>query len=114
MTPTKSSRRTLEEALRLSLQRQGAIARFGTRALAAVDLLALLQYAVEEVAMAVDAEYVKIMEYRPATSDLLVRAGVGWKDGDCRSRNAAGPHEVAARPSPSDQRTNPHHRYPTD
>ena len=28
---------------------------------------ALLQQAVEEVAMAVDAEYVKIMEYRPAT-----------------------------------------------
>lgn len=81
MTSSKSSRRTLEEALRLSLQRQGAIARFGTRALAAVDLPALLQYAVEEVAMAVDAEYVKIMEYRPATPDLLVRAGVGWKEG---------------------------------
>jgi two-component sensor histidine kinase len=77
----KSSRRTLEEALRLSLQRQGAIARFGTRALAAIDLPALLQYAVEEVAMAVDAEYVKIMEYRPDTPDLLVRAGVGWKEG---------------------------------
>jgi hypothetical protein len=33
------------------------------------------------VAMAVDAEYVKILEYRPATQDLLVRAGVGWKEG---------------------------------
>jgi two-component system, sensor histidine kinase PdtaS len=71
----------LGDALRLSLQRQGAIARFGTRALAALDLHALLQYAVEEVAMAVDAEYVKILEYRPATQDLLVRAGVGWKEG---------------------------------
>jgi two-component sensor histidine kinase len=71
----------LGDALRLSLQRQGAIARFGTRALAALDLQALLQYAVEEVAMAVDAEYVKILEYRPATQDLLVRAGVGWKEG---------------------------------
>lgn len=81
MTSTRSSRRTLEEALRLSLQRQGAIARFGTRALAAVDLPALLQYAVEEVAVAVDAEYVKIMEYRPATPDLLLRAGVGWREG---------------------------------
>jgi two-component system, sensor histidine kinase PdtaS len=81
VTSTKSSRKTLEEALRLSLQRQGAIARFGTRALAALDLQALLQQAVEEVAMAVDAEYVKIMEYRPATQDLMVRTGVGWKDG---------------------------------
>jgi two-component system, sensor histidine kinase PdtaS len=81
VTPTQSSRKTLEEALHLSLQRQGAIARFGTRALAVLDLQALLQYAVEEVAVVVDAEYVKIMEYRPATQDLLVRAGVGWKEG---------------------------------
>jgi two-component system, sensor histidine kinase PdtaS len=78
---TDTDNQKLGEDLRLSLQRQGAIARFGTRALAALDLEALLQYAVEEVAMAVDAEYVKIMEYRPATQDLLVRAGIGWKDG---------------------------------
>ena len=36
--PTNSGHETLEEALRLSLQRQGAIARFGTRALVAIDL----------------------------------------------------------------------------
>jgi hypothetical protein len=60
---TDSGNKRLEEALRLSLQRQGAIARFGTRALAALDLQALLQQAVEEVAMAVDAEYVKIMAW---------------------------------------------------
>ena len=78
---TSSSVERLEEALRRSLQRQGAIARFGTRALVALDFQALIQYAVEEVAMAVDAQYVKIMEYRPATQDLLVRAGIGWKEG---------------------------------
>jgi two-component system, sensor histidine kinase PdtaS len=78
---TDSGNTRLDEALRLSFQRQGAIARFGTRALAALDLQALLQYAVEEVAMAVDAEYVKILEYRTATQDLLVRAGIGWKEG---------------------------------
>ncbi|WP_246149078.1 sensor histidine kinase [Skermanella pratensis] len=31
--------------------------------------------------MALEVEYVKILEYRPATDDLLVRAGVGWKQG---------------------------------
>jgi two-component sensor histidine kinase len=79
--PAKAGRKTLEEALRRSLRRQGAIARFGTRALVAIDLDALLQQAVEEVAQSVDAEYVKIMEYRSGSKDLLVRAGVGWKDG---------------------------------
>ena len=58
--PAKVGRKTLEEALRRSLRRQGAIARFGTRALVAIDLDALLQQAVEEVAQSVDAEYVKI------------------------------------------------------
>jgi two-component sensor histidine kinase len=71
----------LETSLRRSLQRQAAIARFGTRALVAIDLDALLQQAVEEVALAVDAEYVKILEYCPVSKELLIRAGVGWKEG---------------------------------
>jgi two-component system, sensor histidine kinase PdtaS len=79
--PAKVGRKTLEEALRRSLRRQGAIARFGTRALVAIDLDALLQQAVEEVAQSVDAEYVKIMEYRSGSKDLMVQAGVGWKEG---------------------------------
>jgi hypothetical protein len=79
--PIKLDRKTLEQALRLSLRRQGAIARFGTRALVAIDLGTLLQQAVEEVAQSVDAEYVKIMEYRSGSKDLLVQAGVGWKEG---------------------------------
>jgi two-component sensor histidine kinase len=58
-----------------------AIARFGTRALVAIDLHALLQQAVEEVALAVNAEYVKILEYCPGSKELLIRAGVGWKEG---------------------------------
>jgi two-component system, sensor histidine kinase PdtaS len=71
----------LETSLRRSLQRQAAIARFGTRALVAIDLDALLQQAVEEVALAVSAEYVKILEYCPVSNVLLIRAGVGWKEG---------------------------------
>ena len=53
---TNSDIERLETALRRSLQRQAAIARFGTRALVAIDLDALLQQAVEEVALAVNAE----------------------------------------------------------
>lgn len=79
--PTEQQLRVVEDSLRRCLRRQGALARFGTRALAARDIPALLQHAVEEVVRAVDAEYVKILEYRPASNDLLVRAGCGWKDG---------------------------------
>jgi two-component sensor histidine kinase len=78
---TNSDIERLETALRRSLQRQAAIARFGTRALVAIDLDALLQQAVEEVALAVNAEYVKILEYCPGSKELLIRAGVGWKEG---------------------------------
>jgi two-component sensor histidine kinase len=78
---TNSDIERLETALRRSLKRQAAIARFGSRALVAIDLDALLQQAVEEVALAVNAEYVKILEYCPGSKELLIRAGVGWKDG---------------------------------
>jgi two-component system, sensor histidine kinase PdtaS len=78
---TNSDIERLETALRRSLQRQAAIARFGSRALVAIDLDALLQQAVEEVALAVNAEYVKILEYCPGSKELLIRAGVGWKEG---------------------------------
>src|SRR3954451_8527501 len=78
---TNSDIERLETALRRSLQRQAAIARFGTRVLVAIDLDALLQQAVEEVALAVNAEYVKILEYCPGSKELLIRAGVGWKEG---------------------------------
>ena len=77
---TNSGIERLETALRRSLQRQGAIARFGTRALVAIDLGTLLQQAVEEVALSVDAEYVQIMEYRSGSKDLMIRAGVGWTE----------------------------------
>ena len=78
---TNSDIERLETALRRSLQRQGAIARFGTRALVAIDLGTLLQQAVEEVALSVDAEYVKIMEYRSWFKGPAGPGRVGWKEG---------------------------------
>jgi hypothetical protein len=76
---TSSSVERLEEALRRSLQRQGAIARFGTRALVALDFQALIQYAVEEVAMAVDAQYVKIMDIVPLLRTFWCGRGSGGR-----------------------------------
>ncbi|MDA9497735.1 sensor histidine kinase [Bradyrhizobium sp. CCBAU 11357] len=46
-----------------------------------VDLHRFLNQAVVQVARAVEIHHVKILRYRPHSSDLLLVAGVGWKDG---------------------------------
>jgi two-component system, sensor histidine kinase PdtaS len=40
-----------------------------------------LDQAVLQIARAVEIHHVKILQYRPGTSDLLLVAGVGWKEG---------------------------------
>jgi two-component sensor histidine kinase len=45
------------------------------------DLNSFLNQTVVQVARAVEIHQVKILQYRPQTSDLLVVAGVGWKEG---------------------------------
>jgi two-component sensor histidine kinase len=45
------------------------------------DLNRFLDQAVVQIARAVEIHHVKILQYRPRTSDLLLVAGVGWKEG---------------------------------
>ncbi|TBR21896.1 MAG: hypothetical protein EPO10_29125, partial [Reyranella sp.] len=40
-----------------------------------------LDQAVVQVGRAIEIHHVKIMQYRPATADLLMVAGTGWKKG---------------------------------
>jgi two-component sensor histidine kinase len=49
------------------------------------DLDRFLDKAVIQIARAVEIHHVKILRYRPETSDLLLAAGVGWKDGAVRT-----------------------------
>lgn len=49
------------------------------------DLNRFLDKAVVQIARAVEIHHVKVLRYRPETSDLLLVAGVGWKDGVVRS-----------------------------
>jgi two-component sensor histidine kinase len=44
-------------------------------------LAAFLDRVVQQVARAVEIHHVKVLQYRPATADLIVVAGVGWKPG---------------------------------
>jgi two-component system, sensor histidine kinase PdtaS len=50
-----------------------------------VDLDRFLDQAVMQVARAVEINHVKVLRYRPRTADLLVVAGLGWKEGVVRT-----------------------------
>jgi two-component system, sensor histidine kinase PdtaS len=49
------------------------------------DLDRFLDQAVLQIARAVEIHHVKILRYRPETSDLLLVAGLGWKPGAVQS-----------------------------
>ena len=45
------------------------------------DLNRFLDQTVVQIARAVEIHHVKVLQYRPSTSDLFLAAGVGWKEG---------------------------------
>jgi two-component sensor histidine kinase len=49
------------------------------------DLTAFLDEVVVQVSRAVEIDHVKVLRYRQKSGDLLVAAGVGWKEGVVRS-----------------------------
>jgi two-component sensor histidine kinase len=49
------------------------------------DLDRFLDQVVVQVARAVEINHVKVLRYRPRTADLLVVAGLGWKEGVVRT-----------------------------
>jgi len=63
------------------LAQQALLSDFGLRALQCHSLDELLGDAVRCAAEGLRARLAKILEYRPATNDLLFRAGTGWKSG---------------------------------
>lgn len=68
------------DASRLRQQRL-ALCRFGEHALRAEDLDGLLHEACETVSEGMGIGLVKILELLPDEGAMLIRAGVGWKDG---------------------------------
>jgi GAF domain-containing protein len=67
-----------EAALRRQLT---AFAQFTTRSLGESDLDALMTYACLRARAGVDVTHAKLLEYLPSRDRLILRAGVGWKDG---------------------------------
>ena len=72
---------TAEEELRARLRQQEATGRIGLAALSGMSLTDLMQETVNAVAGVLDVEYCKILELMPEGTTLLLRAGVGWRDG---------------------------------
>jgi PAS domain S-box-containing protein len=78
---TRRSARSKALESRVRARQQEAVVELGQRALAHADLGDLMQNAVGSIAEVLDIEYAKVLELLPGGEELLVRAGVGWKEG---------------------------------
>lgn len=70
-----------ETRLRDRVRQQRVAAAFGRQALKDPDLDELFETAVTVVADTLDIEYAKVLDLEPGDDELLLRAGVGWREG---------------------------------
>jgi hypothetical protein len=63
------------------LRHRDLLAELGTEALRSRELDPLLAEASRIVAEGMGTQFAKVLEYHPAENNLLVRAGVGWREG---------------------------------
>jgi PAS domain S-box-containing protein len=80
-----SERIKLQDELKSRAKQQEALAQLGERALAETDIERLLNDVVSTVALTLPVDFVKVLELMPGDSDLLLRAGFGWKAGSIGS-----------------------------
>jgi len=76
-----TQRHKAENALQVRSMQQSVIAQVGHFALQSRDINSLMELIINKLAVTLSVEYTKILEYFPDTDDLLLRAGVGWKEG---------------------------------
>jgi len=85
MASTLSDRAAERKAAELSIQnraqQQTAVAALGQFALISNDLDALIHQAVTLVAQTLEVEFSEVLELDPEENELVLRAGVGWKEG---------------------------------
>jgi PAS domain S-box-containing protein len=71
------ARQLLEERVRL----QSMITELGQEAVARFNMSDLMEKTVTMLARGLNVEYVRVMEFLPEEDCLLVKAGVGWREG---------------------------------
>jgi PAS domain S-box-containing protein len=76
-----TARKKHEEEIRQRTSKQEAVAELSHRALVETELQALFEKTVDVVSTALHTELSKIMTLCPDGKSLLLRAGVGWKEG---------------------------------
>jgi signal transduction histidine kinase len=79
-TASPEDRQDLRRADALA-SHQRALVALGREALLGSDLETVFQRAAELVASVLDVEFAKVLELLPGGSELLLRAGVGWREG---------------------------------
>ncbi len=70
-----------EQEVGVRARQQAVVAKFGKRALEGRDLSTLLHETVGVVAETLGVEYAKVLELLPDGKALLLRSGIGWKEG---------------------------------
>jgi signal transduction histidine kinase len=76
-----ADRNRAQAETQLRVAQQAVIARLGQMALAGADLDELFYEAVKKIAQTLKVEYCKVLELLPGEKELLLRVGVGWKNG---------------------------------
>jgi PAS domain S-box-containing protein len=77
----ESDRKRAEEELAIRARQQATVAALGVYALRCRDVQSLLEEAVKQVAITLEAELVLTAELQQGGRALLLRAGVGWQPG---------------------------------
>ncbi len=70
-----------EDEIRTRHRQQAAVAELGLQALEENDLHAVMDEAVGLLCRALSTDYCKVLELLPGGEELLLKAGVGWKEG---------------------------------
>ena len=87
---------SLEDELQCRLYQQAVVAGLGQRALEGADSGILIEEAVALIAATLQADFCTILEFLPAENNLLIRAGVGWREEIVGTRLSASPTESQA------------------
>jgi PAS domain S-box-containing protein len=76
-----TDRKEAEKEVEIRTRQQAAVADLGLRALANDNLQLLMDETAALVARILGVEYSKVVELLPGGEELLLRAGVGWREG---------------------------------
>jgi PAS domain S-box-containing protein len=76
-----TERKHAEEALQIRARQQQTVAKLGELALREQDLQKVFEHATNAVTETLGVEFCKVLEILPGGKKMLLRAGVGWKEG---------------------------------